>query len=121
MRFEQPNAIALFVEGRLRVGPPLFQPKRNGRLPLIGGGDFQSLVVHVVLRATSWLTGIAWGDGVTTTQQCADGDAKLAQNVPHCNRGGSRNLLWILYVELARWSKHCRAEDVSGCLSVSRS
>ena len=50
--FERADAIALFIESGLRLGAAFFQPERNGRVPLIGGGDFQSVVVHVVLRAS---------------------------------------------------------------------
>lgn len=53
LRFERSDAIALFIEGRLRHGTPLFQPERNGRVPLIGGGDIQSVVVHVCCALVS--------------------------------------------------------------------
>lgn len=52
MCFESANAIALFIESSLRLSAAFFQSERNGRMPLIGRGDFQSVVVHVVLRAS---------------------------------------------------------------------
>lgn len=46
LRFQFADTIPLLFERGLRLGAALFQAERNGRVPLVGGGDFQSLVVH---------------------------------------------------------------------------
>ena len=46
LRFQLPDAGPLFVERGLCLRAAFFQAAREIGLPLVGGGDFQSLVVH---------------------------------------------------------------------------
>jgi hypothetical protein len=81
--FELANSRALFVERPLRLGSPFFEPAREGGLPLGGGGDFQSLVVHGVHRACRG--SVRAGDS-SRAAGCLQRAARLRGKGPRCNR-----------------------------------
>lgn len=91
LRFEILNSPPLLVECGLSLGTPFFQAERNGRVPLIGGDDIQSLVVHgsCALSVNCW--GSAWGNGAGSALLLPNRHTEASRRQrPHCNRGGSR-------------------------------